>query len=104
MSARAVQVTIRILDKDYQVACPEDERDALVQAAKLLHDRMKEIRDSGKVVGVDRIAVMAALNMAHDLLETRAGRGSGADQLSHKIHLLQEKVEQALGHARQHEI
>jgi cell division protein ZapA len=104
VSAAPVQVTIRILDKDYQVACPEDERDALVEAARLLHERMKEIRDSGKVVGVDRIAVMAALNMAHDLHETRAGRRSGADQFSRRIHQLQEKVEQALGHARQHEI
>ena len=104
MSAAPVQVTIRILDKDYQVACPEDERAALVEAARLLNDRMSEIRGSGKVVGADRIAVMAALNISHELLETRAGRGAGADTVSRRIHLLQEKVEQALGHARQHEI
>lgn len=99
-----VQVTIRILDKDYQVACPEDERAALVESAKLLNDRMKQIRDSGKVIGVDRIAVMAALNISHELIETRAGRGSGSEQLGRKIHMLQEKVEHALGQARQHEI
>lgn len=102
--AAAVQVTIRILDKDYQVACPEDERPALLEAARLLNDRMKQIRDGGKVIGVDRIAVMAALNISHELLETRAGRGSGSEPLSRKIHMLQEKVEQALGAARQHEI
>lgn len=96
-----VQVTVRILDKDYQVACPEDERDALVEAAKALHDRMKGIRDSGKVVGVDRIAVMAALNISHDLLECRAGRGAGASQVNEKIQLLQEKVEAALARASQ---
>lgn len=99
-----VQVTVRILDKDYQVACPEDERAALLEAARLLNERMKQIRDGGKVIGVDRIAVMAALNISHELLETRAGRGSGSEQLSRKIHILQEKVEHALGHARQHEI
>lgn len=99
-----VQVTIRILDKDYQVACPDDERPALLEAARLLNERMKQIRDGGKVIGVDRMAVMAALNISHELLETRAGRGSGGEQLSRKIHILQEKVEQALGHARQHEI
>lgn len=99
-----VQVTIRILDKDYQVACPEEERAALVESAKLLNDRMKQIRDGGKVIGVDRIAVMAALNISHELIETRAGRGSGSEQLGRKIHMLQEKVEQALAQARQHEI
>lgn len=99
-----VQVTVRILDKDYQFACPEDERDALVESARLLHERMKAIRDSGKVVGVDRIAVMAALNISHDLLEQRAGRGPGTAQVSQKIQLLQEKVEQALANASQHEI
>ncbi len=99
-----VQVTVRILDKDYQIACPEEEREALQEAARQLHDRMKQIRDSGKVVGVDRIAVMAGLNISHDLLEQQAGRGSGANQLSQKIQLLQDKVEQALVTARQHEI
>lgn len=104
MSGAPVQVTIRILDKDYQVACPEDERAALVEAARLLNERMTEIRSSGKVVGADRIAVMAALNISHELLETRAGRGPSADAISRRIHVLQEKVEQALSHARQHEI
>lgn len=99
-----VQVTIRILEKDYQVACPEEERAALVEAARLLDARMQEIRTSGKVVGADRIAVMAALNITHELLETRAGRGGGDDSVNNRIHLLQEKVEQALGQARQHEI
>lgn len=103
MSA-AVQVTVRILDKDYQVACPEDEREALLEAAKALHGRMKDIRDSGKVVGVDRIAVMAALNISHDLLECQAGRGAGSDQVTQKMQLLQEKVEAALVRASQHEI
>lgn len=99
MSA-TVQVTIRILDKDYQVACPEEERQALLDAARNLHARMKEIRDGGKVVGVDRIAVMAALNMSHELLEANAGRGAGAGRLHARIQSLQEKVGQALERAR----
>lgn len=99
-----VQVTVRILEKDYQIACPEDEREALQEAARQLHNRMKQIRDSGKVVGVDRIAVMAGLNISHELLEQQAGRGAGANQLTQKIQLLQDKVEQALVTARQHEI
>lgn len=94
-----VQVDIRILDKDYQVACPEEEREALLGAARLLHDRMKAIRDGGKVVGVDRIAVMAALNMAHELLEYASG--PDMDALNARIHLIQDKVDDALAKARQ---
>ncbi len=94
--SETVQVTVKILDKDYQIACPEGEREALQEAARQLHGRMKQIRDSGKVVGVDRIAVMAGLNISHELLEQRAGRGEGAEQLSERIRMLQEKVERAL--------
>lgn len=100
MADPTIQVNIRILDKEYQVACPEDEREALIGAARLLNERMKAIRDGGKVVGVDRIAVMAALNMAHELLEYGSGRGEGATALSQRIHLLQDKVEDALARAR----
>lgn len=98
-----IQVNIRILDKDYQVACPEEEREALLEAAQSLNERMKAIRDGGKVVGVDRIAVMAALNMAHELIEQQAGRGAGADELNQQIQQLQDKVEGALAKSRQHD-
>jgi cell division protein ZapA len=66
-----VAVTVRILDKEYQFTCLDSERYALLDSAKYLNDQMKQIRDRGKVTGTDRIAVMAALNMAHDLLELR---------------------------------
>ena len=65
-------VTIRLLDKDYQVNCPPDEREALMQSALMLDQRMREIRKSGNVIGVERIAVMAALNLSHDLLNIEA--------------------------------
>jgi len=55
-----------------QVACPEDEREALLESAELLNRKMREIRDSGKVVGVDRIAVMAALNLCHEMLQGKS--------------------------------
>ena len=61
-------VSVHILDKDYQVACPEEEREALARAALELDLRMKTIRQSGTVIGVERIAVMAALNLAHEML------------------------------------
>lgn len=61
-------VVVRILDREYQVACPPEERDALSSAAKQLDDRMRAIRASGHVIGLERIAVMAALNLSHELL------------------------------------
>ncbi len=62
-------ISVHILGKDYQVACPAEERDALRGAAAELDQRMKTIRQSGNVIGVERIAVMAALNLAYELLD-----------------------------------
>jgi len=61
-------VTVHILDKEYSIMCPQEERSNLVNAARYLDGKMREIRSSGKVIGADRIAVMAALNITHDLL------------------------------------
>ena len=66
-----LQLDVAILGREYRIACAEDERDALMQAVAHLDSRMREIRDAGKVSGVDRIAVMAALNIANDLLRER---------------------------------
>ncbi len=64
-------VTVRILDKEYFVFRPQDERADLLDSAEYLNKKMREIRDTGKVVGADRIAVMAALNMAQRTLRLR---------------------------------
>ncbi len=69
MNSATEPVKVNILDKEYLIACPEDEREGLLRAASFLNRRMKEIRDTGKVVGADRIAVMAALNISHELLQ-----------------------------------
>jgi cell division protein ZapA len=68
---RAVQLDIKILGREYKVACKESERAELLDAVAYLDQRMHEIRDGGKIIGVDRIAVMAALNLANDLLRER---------------------------------
>lgn len=70
----SAQVTVRILDRDYHVACPPEERESLLKAADLLNQQMSEVRDSGRVVGMDRIAVMVALNLAHQYLEAEQER------------------------------
>ena len=75
---KAVQFDVAILGREYKVACKESERSELMQAVALLDKRMREIRDTGKVAAIDRIAVMAALNLAHDLLRARADGREGA--------------------------
>lgn len=67
--ANTPTVALSILGKDYQVACPTEKRDALVRAARELDKRMRTIRDSGSVIGLERIAVMAALNLNYELLQ-----------------------------------
>jgi cell division protein ZapA len=65
-------IPVHILGKDYQVACPEEERHSLMAAATELDQRMKTIRQSGTVIGVERIAVMAALNLAYELINAKS--------------------------------
>jgi cell division protein ZapA len=104
MSDRTVRVSVRILEKEYQVACPVEERSALLDAAELLNGKMREIREGGNVMGVDRIAVMAALNLANELLALR-NRDSGSDTaITGKIRQLRERVETALSKGQQLEI
>ena len=95
---------VHILDKEYLVNCPDNEREALFASAELLSGKMKEIRDSGKVVGADRIAVMAALNMAHELIEQRDHRDDQQQLISKRIRALQEKIDLALNHGNQLEL
>jgi len=73
MDDHTITLDITILGREYRVACKETERDELMQAVHFLDSRMREIRDSGKIAGTERIAVMAALNIAHELLRTKSG-------------------------------
>jgi cell division protein ZapA len=68
---RTVQLDIKIMGREYKVACKEHERAELLEAVGFLDQRMHEIKDGGKITGVDRIAVMAALNLANELLRER---------------------------------
>jgi cell division protein ZapA len=98
------RVSVRILEKEYFVACPHEERADLLDSAELLNGKMREIRDSGKVVGLDRIAVMAALNLANELLKTR-GRDDGvAGDLGVRLRRLNDRLEAALTRGTQLEI
>jgi cell division protein ZapA len=97
----ASRVSVRILEKEYQFACAVDERAALLDAAEHLNANMKKIRDSGKVIGLDRIAVMAALNMANELLKARDRDGAGDSDLVQRVRLLRERVEASLERGQQ---
>ena len=98
------QVSVRILDKEYQVACPASERTDLLDSAEVLNSKMLEIRDSGRVVGLDRIAVMAALNMANDLLHAQARDRLLEGDLSGRLKLISDRVESVLGESQQLEL
>ena len=97
-------VNVKILEKEYQIACPAEERKALVDSAELLNSKMREIRDSGKVVGLDRIAVMAALNMANDLLAANVVTGNIESNAKLKVREMRERVETALQSSAQLEL
>jgi len=104
VSSSAKPMRVHILDKEYLVACPDDERDALFASAEFLTEKMKEIRDSGKIVGADRIAVMAALNMAHDLLQNKTVKSDYQHDISKRIRALQDKIDVALNNGNQLEL
>lgn len=92
MSNKVKTLSIRIMDKEYQISCPADEEDALLRSARYLNDQMMEIRATGKVVGVDRVAVMAALNISNDLLKNGEAASSNQDIANRRIQMLNEKI------------
>ena len=94
-------VFVKILDKEYQIACPADQVDSLTQSARFLDQRMAEIRNSGKVVGLDRIAVMAALNITHEYLLEGSESSEEQDFVKKRIDHLNQRVGQALAQHKQ---
>lgn len=84
-------VKVRLLDREFMVAAPPEERDSLLESARHLDERMREIRDAGKVVGLDRIAVMAALNLSHELLEARH-KAADAEGLEARLNHLDRQI------------
>ena len=100
MSELYAQVSVRILDKEYQVACPPKERTDLLDSAEILDGKMREIRDSGRIVGLDRIAVMAALNMANDLLHAQE-RSKAIEGDINRLKMISERVDSVLGGTQQ---
>lgn len=88
-------VDVSIMGREFRVSCTDDEYEALMSAVAYLDKKMREIRDSGKVIGVERIAIMAALNIAHELLTTRTG-GFDIGDFKRRINRMQEQIDQAV--------
>ena len=102
MSSEAVKV--KILDKEYLVSCPPEEEPALLASARHLSDKMTEIRRTGKVVGIDRIAVMAGLNIAHEAIESGIGPGAESRDAGSRLKKLNKKIDKVLAHYREAEL
>lgn len=104
MNAKRDAVAVSILGKEYRIGCDKNEEEALLKAARYLDARMKEIRSSGKVIGTDRIAVMAALNIAHELLNRESTADAAAGTATKRIRSLRERIEIALNDSSQLEL
>ena len=96
MSEKIKTLEVKILDRELRIACPDEEREELLDAVAYLDKRMREIRDTGKIVSVERIAMMAALNIAHELLTTRVGRGVDLADFKRRMGSMQAAIDQAL--------
>ncbi|MGA8864814.1 MAG: cell division protein ZapA [Gallionella sp.] len=96
MSNTAKTMEIKLLDRELRVACPEEERDELLEAVAYLDKRMREIRDAGKIASVERIALMAALNITHELLGMKVGRGIDLADFKRRMNSMQTAIDEAL--------
>ena len=104
MTTESIPITVRILDKEFRVACPENEQNSLIASADLLNTRMREVRDSGKVFGTDRVAIMAALNLTHELLWQRHNVTDTGDSFTQRIENMQSNIEGALQSSQQQNV
>jgi len=96
MADSAKTIEISILGRKYKIACTDDERAALMEAVAYLDGKMGEIKTAGKVTGTDRIAVMAALNIAHELLSLKVGNGFDIGQAKRRISVIEAKLDEAI--------
>jgi len=97
-------VTVRILDKEYKVACEAGEEDELLASARHLDNRMREIRNTGKVIGSERIAVITALNITHELLASSKPGVEISESADNRLRQLRERIEIALSESNQLEL
>jgi len=98
MSSQNEPVSIRVLDREYTVGVEPDERDSLMAAAKLLDSKMREVRGANRMAAVDRVAILAALNFAHELQQLRDESGRRDREMSRTLTDMQRKLDALLDH------
>ena len=96
MSADSKGLQINVMGREFRVACPEDEQKGLLEAVDYLNKKMNEIRDAGKVIGLERIAIMAALNIAHELLTVKVGGGFDIAEVKRRMNRMETVLDQAM--------
>ena len=96
MNAEPKGLQINIMGREFRVACPEEEQKGLLEAVDYLNRKMQEIRGGGKVVGLERIAMMAALNVAHELLSTKVGGGFDMADIKRKMDRMENVLDQIM--------
>lgn len=96
MPTGAKTLEVNVFGRSYKVACEDGERESLLQAVAYLDGKMNDVRKAGKVSGTERIAVMVALNMAHELLATKLGAGFDLGQAKRRIAAIESKLDAAL--------
>ncbi|PIQ11700.1 MAG: cell division protein ZapA [Hydrogenophilales bacterium CG_4_9_14_3_um_filter_59_35] len=96
MSSGVKGLDVTIMGREFRVACPENEQQSLLDSVAYLDKKMREIRDAGKVIGVERIAIMAALNIAHEFLGTRLAGSFDIGEYKRRMTSMQAQIEQAM--------
>ncbi len=91
-------INISIMGRDFSVACPPEEQDNLVEASRYLDKNMKEIQKTGKIIGAERCAIMAALNITNDLLQLQKAT-EGQERVQARLSSLQERIDEVLREA-----
>ena len=104
MSEASQPVTINILEKEYLISCTEDEREQLHTAVNYLNAKMLDMKNSGRVIGSERIAVMTALNLAHELLAYKQENDDYTSNVDTAIQRLKNKIDEAITKGRQMEM
>ncbi len=96
MSADPKGLQINIMGREFRVACAEHEQKGLLDAVEYLNSKMQEIRDRGKVIGLERVAIMSALNIAHEFLSTKVGGNFDIAETKRRIQRMETVIDQAM--------
>ncbi|MCK5720442.1 MAG: cell division protein ZapA [Thiomargarita sp.] len=96
MSDQSIPINLHILDKDYVIACPKKEHDTLIASAEYLNQKIKEVRESGKIVSTERIVVVSALNIVHEYLQCKNQKDDKKYLIDDEVERLQKKLAGAL--------